>query len=113
MVVEPSRYTISHVTNILALGNDADQNRPFDKMSMTQGGSDPNRGVDPSEKDPRLDTVAPKKVTDRDIASVANNPQLKGELRKSYDKRIKESDGKIQNAKSVILKDFLIISHPQ
>gem|GEM_PF-1439891 len=93
MVAEPSRYTISHITNLLALSADHPAGgNAFVHLSMTQGSSDPPWGEDP-RADPRLrgvrspDRDAPRIVTDRDLAIVKGHPALFRQLMERWDPR--------------------------
>jgi hypothetical protein len=87
MVAEPSRYSVAHITNLLAVGSPAPPpGSAFKQLSMTQGGSDPQPG-EKVEPDPRLagihpDRNMPKKVTDRDLAIVKGRKDLMDQIDK-------------------------------
>lgn len=105
VVIEPSRHTVSHISNMLVLGEKRETpgTEPdvaarnlgaYEEMSMTQRGSDPS-GMTAQEygKDPNLEPVYAggdekqpiQNVTDRDIAALkTHNPKLYNQLKTTY-----------------------------
>jgi hypothetical protein len=98
MAAEPSRYSIAQITNLLALesANPTERQSAFERLSMTQGGTDPSEGRT-KETDPNLrgrrgvERDMPKKVTDRDLDIVKNSsawPQIQEAARKQREEQL-------------------------
>jgi hypothetical protein len=114
VVAEPSRYSVSHITNMLIL--EAEQKPPsranvFESLSMTRRGSDPHgRTSRDFPTDPRLiqegDLRVPEQVTSRDLSAVTEyNPTLRKKLKDRFDGG--GDEGKIIEDFIRIIKDHL------
>lgn len=113
ILVEPSRWSVSHITNMLLLdersnldnSSDApkrmkgkteleytDDSKVYKHLSMTQQGSDPNRDTSkthvPTSRDLNTETTnpVPENVTERDLAAIHRNTALKTKLENEYTK---------------------------
>ncbi|MEO0685627.1 MAG: hypothetical protein AAFY76_11440, partial [Cyanobacteria bacterium J06649_11] len=115
MLVEPSRWTVSHISNLLLTHQKAKsadeigkENRMYEHTSMTRSGSDEGTKAnaeaaatagDLGRPDPRLDpalATKAKMITDRDIASVKDfNPQLAAKLKSIFEASSESKDDEI------------------
>ena len=84
MAAEPSRYSVAHITNLLALGApELPGGTGFRHLSMTRGGTDPGGG---RPTDPNLgpSVRAPQIVTDRDLQIVRRRADIIDVLTRAY-----------------------------
>ena len=106
LAAEPFRYGPSHSTNLIALNNHSDSDKPaFSVMAMTTGGTDP-RSSKYVRQDPKRKGTVPNEVRKRQI-EIVENDSLYNRL-KNYNKnasKMKESEilKKIPN----MLRDYL------
>lgn len=90
MVAEPSRYSVAHITNLLAVDNPTPgSGSAFDRLAMTRGGTDPKAGrnvvTDPGLEGARApDKDAPRRVTDRDLAIVKGRADVMAVLQRAF-----------------------------
>ena len=107
LAAEPFRYGPSHITNLIALNNYSDSDKPaFSVMAMTTGGTDPrsSKNVPP---DPNRKGTVPNEVRKRQI-EIVENDSLYNRLKNYYNKnasKMKESEiiKKLPN----IIRDYL------
>ena len=136
LVVEPSRWSVSHITNMLLLDNRSNldntsqepnrqltpdelknkqsgkykSSQVYEHLPMTQRGSDPNKSTagEYTKSDIKPSNAnLPKNVTDRDLAAVQRNATLKAELENFFTTQSTLSDTDIINAFSQKIADYL------
>jgi hypothetical protein len=125
VVVEPSRHTAAHITNMLLLderskfGKAKEKNvKTFKKQSMTQGDSDPNpiEIDDPSkgsvrQSDSRLNhrtNKVVKIVSDRDLAAVKkHSPELHQKLKKYFETNSQKKYNDLVEKFTKMIQDYL------
>jgi len=91
MVAEPSRYSVAHITNLLAVGDPRNNtNNAFSQLSMTRGHTDPGpeRTVELGSRLAGLrgsERNMPRVVTDRDLQIVKRREDIMSRIRRAFE----------------------------